>query len=107
MKMYVGNIPFSTSDDELRDLFGEFGAVTDVHIPQDRESGRPRGFAFVTLDSKEAMDNAIKDLDGAEFGGRNLRINEAKPREEGGGGRGGRGGNRGGGGGGGRDRDRW
>ena len=65
MKMYVGNIPFSTSDDELRDLFGEFGAVTDVHIPQDRESGRPRGFAFVTLDSKEAMDNAIKDLDGA------------------------------------------
>ena len=105
MKMYVGNIPFSTSDDELRDLFGDFGAVTDVHIPQDRESGRPRGFAFVTLDSKEAMDNAIKDLDGAEFGGRNLRINEAKPREEGGGGRGGRGGNRGGGGG--RDRDRW
>ncbi len=109
MKMYVGNIPFSTSSDELKELFGEFGDVTDVHIPEDRESGRPRGFAFVTMDSKEAMVSAIKDLDGAEFGGRNLRVNEAKPREDrGGGGGGGRGGNRGGGGGG-RDRggDRW
>ena len=113
MKMYVGNIPFSTSDDELKELFGEFGEVTDVHIPEDRESGRPRGFAFVTMDSKDAMVSAIKDLDGAEFGGRNLRVNEAKPREDrgggggGGGGRGGRdGGNRGGGGGGG-GRDRW
>lgn len=100
MKMYVGNIPFSTSADELKELFGEFGEVTDVHIPEDRESGRPRGFAFVTMDSKDGMVSAIKDLDGAEFGGRNLRVNEAKPREEGGGG-GGRGGNRGGGGGGG------
>lgn len=100
MKMYVGNIPFSTSRDELKDLFGEFGEVTDVHIPEDRESGRPRGFAFVTMDSKDAMVSAIKDLDGAEFGGRNLRVNEAKPREDRGGG-GGRGGNRGGGG------DRW
>ena len=117
MKMYVGNIPFSTSDDELKELFGEFGEVTDVHIPEDRESGRPRGFAFVTMDSKDAMVSAIKDLDGAEFGGRNLRVNEAKPREDrggggggGGGGRGGRdGGNRGGGGGGGGGggRDRW
>lgn len=107
MKMYVGNIPFSTSDDELKELFGEFGEVTDVHIPEDRESGRPRGFAFVTMDSKDGMVNAIKDLDGAEFGGRNLRVNEAKPREDRGGGGGGRGGNRGGGGGGGRDRDRW
>ena len=102
MKMYVGNIPFSTSDDELKELFGEFGEVTDVHIPEDRESGRPRGFAFVTMDTKDAMVSAIKDLDGAEFGGRNLRVNEAKPREDRGGGRGG---NRGGGGGG-RDRDR-
>lgn len=105
MKMYVGNIPFSVTDSELKELFGEFGEVTDVHIPEDRESGRPRGFAFVTMDSKDAMVNAIKDLDGAEFGGRNLRVNEAKPREDrGGGGGGGRGGNRGGGGGGGRDR---
>ncbi|MGE9267258.1 MAG: RNA recognition motif domain-containing protein [Verrucomicrobiales bacterium] len=103
MKMYVGNIPFSTSDDELRDLFGEFGDVTDVHIPQDRDSGRPRGFAFVTMDSKEAMEKAIEELDGADFGGRNLRVNEAKPREDRGGGGGGRGGRdqRGGG------RERW
>lgn len=111
MKMYVGNIPFSTSDDELKELFGEFGEVTDVHIPEDRESGRPRGFAFVTMDSKDAMVSAIKDLDGAEFGGRNLRVNEAKPREDrgggGGGGGGGRGGNRGGGGGRDRGGDRW
>ncbi|MBK1833825.1 RNA recognition motif domain-containing protein [Roseibacillus ishigakijimensis] len=104
MKMYVGNIPFSTSADELKDLFGEFGAVTDVHIPEDRESGRPRGFAFVTVDSKEAMEAAIKDLDGAEFGGRNLRVNEAKPREDRGGGGGGGRGNRDSRGGG---RDRW
>ena len=115
MKMYVGNIPFSTSDDELKELFGEFGEVTDVHIPEDRESGRPRGFAFVTMDTKDAMVSAIKDLDGAEFGGRNLRVNEAKPREDRGGGgggggggrggdRGGRGGDRGGRGGGGGDR---
>ena len=107
MKMYVGNIPFSTSDDELRDLFGQFGEVTDVHVPEDRDTGRPRGFAFVTLDSKDAMENAIKELDGSDFGGRDLRVNEAKPREDRGGG-GGRGGNRGGGGGGrDRDRDRW
>ncbi|MGJ8724500.1 MAG: RNA recognition motif domain-containing protein [Roseibacillus sp.] len=113
MKMYVGNIPFSTSDDELKELFGEFGEVTDVHIPEDRESGRPRGFAFVTMDTKDAMVSAIKDLDGAEFGGRNLRVNEAKPREDRGGGggggsrggdRGGRGGDRGNRGGGGGDR---
>ena len=106
MKMYVGNLPFSTTDDELKELFGEFGEVTDVHIPEDRESGRPRGFAFVTMDSKEAMVSAIKDLDGAEFGGRNLRVNEAKPREDrGGGGGGGRGGRDNYRGGGGRDRD--
>ena len=114
MKMYVGNLPFSTTDDELKELFGEFGDVTDVHIPEDRESGRPRGFAFVTMGTKDAMVSAIKDLDGAEFGGRNLRVNEAKPREDrGGGGGGGGGGYRGGGGGGGnrggggggRDRD--
>ena len=115
MKMYVGNIPFSTSDDELKELFGEFGEVTDVHIPEDRESGRPRGFAFVTMDTKDAMVSAIKDLDGAEFGGRNLRVNEAKPREDRGGGggggrggdRGGRGGDRGNRGGGGGGGDRW
>lgn len=99
MKMYVGNLPFDTSEDDLRGLFGEFGAVTDVHVPIDRDSNRPRGFAFVTMDSKDAMVNAIKDLDGKDFNGRDLRVNEAQPREERGGGGGGGGGYRGGGGG--------
>jgi RNA recognition motif-containing protein len=107
MKMYVGNLPFDTNDQDLRTLFGEYGQVTDVHLPSDRETGRPRGFAFVTMETKEAMEQAIKALDGQDFQGRNLRINEAQPRESfgGGGGGGGRpggfggGGNRGGGGG--------
>lgn len=96
--MYVGNIPFNTGEDELRALFSDFGQVTDIHMPNDRETGRPRGFAFVTMDSKEAMESAVETLDGQEFNGRNLRVNEAQPREERGGGGGG--GYRGGGGGG-------
>lgn len=92
MKMYVGNLPFSTTQDELQDLFAEYGTVTDIHLPSDRETGRPRGFAFVTMGSKDEMVSAIKGLDGQDFQGRNLRINEARPREDRGGG-----GNRGGG----------
>ena len=107
--MYVGNLPFKTTNDELQELFSNYGEVTDVHLPMDRDSGRPRGFAFVTMSSKEEMIAAIKGLDGEDLGGRPLRINEAQPREErgggggGGGGRGGYGGGdrRGGGGGGG------
>jgi cold-inducible RNA-binding protein len=90
MKMYVGNLSFDTTKQDLETLFSEHGAVTDVHLPEDRESGRPRGFAFVTMDSKEAMTKAMGALDGAEVGGRNLKVNEAKPREERGGGGGGR-----------------
>ena len=90
MKMYVGNLSFDTTKQDLETLFSEHGAVTDVHLPEDRESGRPRGFAFVTMDSKEAMTKAMEALDGAEVGGRNLKVNEAKPREERGGGGGGR-----------------
>ncbi|MEM6912316.1 MAG: RNA-binding protein [Verrucomicrobiota bacterium] len=91
MKMYVGNLPFQTTQDELEDAFGEYGEVTDVHMPTDRDTGRPRGFAFVTMDSKQAMEAAIEGLDGQDFGGRNLRVNEARPKEDrgGGGGRGG------------------
>lgn len=105
-KMYVGNLPFKATEDELRDLFGQFGAVTDIHLPMDRDSGRPRGFAFVTMDTDTAMNAAINELNGKEWGGRTLAINEARPREErpsfsGGGGGGGRGGFGGGGGGGG------
>lgn len=103
MKMFVGNLPFDTNEQDLRTLFAEYGQVTDVHMPVDRESGRPRGFAFVTMDSKEAMEAAIKALNGQDFHGRDLKINEAQPREErsGGGGGYGGGGNRGGYGGGG------
>lgn len=103
-KMYVGNLPFSATESELRDLFSQYGAVTDIHLPMDRDSGRPRGFAFVTMDSDTAMNNAINELNGKEWNGRTLAINEARPREErpsfgGGGGGGGRGGYAGGGGG--------
>ncbi len=110
--MYVGNLPFSAGEDELRDAFGEFGPVAEVSLVMDRETGRPRGFAFVSMETKEGMEAAIRGLDGKDFGGRNLTVNEARPREErpsfggggggGGGGRGGYGGGerRGGGGGG-------
>jgi RNA recognition motif-containing protein len=116
-KMYVGNLSYDVNDAELRELFEAHGTVSDVFIVKDRESGRPRGFAFVSMETKEEMDAAIEGLNGAEFMGRNLTINEARPREErpqgggggrsfgGGGGGGGRGGF-GGGGGGGRGGDR-
>jgi cold-inducible RNA-binding protein len=105
-KMYVGNLPFKASAQEITDLFSQYGGVTDVFLPIDRESGRPRGFAFVSMDTPEAMQAAITGLNGKDFGGRLLAINEARPREErpggfggGGGGRGGFGGGGGGGGG--------
>ena len=96
--MYVGNLSFDTTKDELEAVFSEHGTVTDVHMPMDRESDRPRGFAFVTMESKDAMISAIKALDGSELGGRNLKVNEARPPEDrgNGGGRGYGGGNGGG-----------
>ena len=103
-KMYVGNLSYDVTQEELQALFEAHGAVSDVFIVKDRESGRPRGFAFVTMETKESMDAAIEALNGADFMGRNLAINEARPREErpsGGGGYGGGGGGRGGSGGGG------
>eukprot|EP00879_Flechtneria_rotunda_P000285 GHRR01000374.1.p1 GENE.GHRR01000374.1~~GHRR01000374.1.p1 ORF type:complete len:127 (+),score=34.34 GHRR01000374.1:120-500(+) len=98
VKLYVGNIPWSTQTDDLRQLFGQFGDVEDAFIPQDRESGRPRGFAFVTMAS--GSDQAIQNLNETEFQGRTIRVNEAQPPGErrGGGGGGGYGGGRGGGG---------
>ena len=103
MKLYVGNLPFSATEDEIRSLFEDFGGAVDLHIPLDRETGRPRGFAFVTLSSKEQGEAAIGSLDGQDMGGRALRISEAQeraPRGGGGGGdwRGGGGDRRGGGG---------
>ena len=95
--MYVGNLSFDAGENEIRDLFSQYGTVTDIHLPMDRTTGRKRGFAFVTLDSAEGMNAAITALNGQQFMGRALTINEARPREErpaggGGGGYGGGGG---------------
>ena len=111
-KLYVGNLSFNTSTQDLEQMFAEFGTVQSTNIIEDRETGRSRGFAFVEMSSKEEAQNAISSLNGKEIDGRSLTVNEAKPREErsgggggnrgGGGGRGGYGGgggNRGGGGG--------
>ena len=98
--MYVGNLSFDASFEDIKSLFEAHGGVEDVFIVKDRESGRPRGFAFVTMETKESMDTAIEALNGEEFLGRPLVINEARPREErSGGGRNFGGDRRGGGGG--------
>ena len=81
-KMYVGNLSFDMSEVELRDLFSEHGQVNEVALMMDRETNRPRGFAFVTMDTKDGMDAAIRQLDGKNVAGRNLTVNEARPREE-------------------------
>jgi RNA recognition motif-containing protein len=117
MKIYVGNLNFRTDEEQLRELFGAYGDVSEVAVVTDRETGRSRGFAFVTMSSDTEAQAAIEALAGKEFDGRTLNINEARPKPAGGGGGrggygggGGGGGGYGGGGGGGRDggrRDRW
>ncbi|HMQ05372.1 MAG TPA: RNA-binding protein [Pyrinomonadaceae bacterium] len=100
MKLYVGNLSFNTSTQDLSDLFSEVGTVQSANIIEDRETGRSRGFGFVEMSSKSEGENAIAQLNGKEVDGRELKVNEAKPQENrgGGGGRGGYGGgNRGGG----------
>lgn len=86
-KLYVGNLSFQTTEAELRDAFGQFGAVTDVYLASDRYTGRPRGFAFVTLSTEEESKLAAEKMNGVDLGGRALTVNEAKPKEEMGGGR--------------------
>jgi len=95
-KLYVGNIPFTTTDADLRSMFEPHGTVTSVKVITDRETGRSRGFAFVEMDDATAAANAIRALDGSQMGGRSLRVNEAQDRREGGGGGGGFGGGGGG-----------
>ena len=108
-RIYVGNFPYSATEEEVEQLFGQHGEVISVALPTDRETGRPRGFGFVEMSNEDAA-KAIQALDGTDFGGRNLAVSEARPRPErgGGGGGGGYGGGGGGGGygggGGGRDR---
>jgi RNA recognition motif-containing protein len=94
-KLYVGNLPWSTTEADLRDMFASFGEVLSAAVITDRDTGRSRGFGFVELDAS-AAEKAIAELDGRDFSGRPLRVNEAHDKRSGGGG--------GGGGGGGRDR---
>lgn len=100
-KLYVGNLPWSTAKEQLAELFQQYGEVEDSFIPLDRETGRPRGFGFVTLETQAAK-NAAAALNNTDFMGRTIRVNEAAPPGEGGGRRGGGGGGGYGGGGGGR-----
>jgi RNA recognition motif-containing protein len=102
LDIYVGNLPYEANESEIEQLFAKHGEVVRCNLPIDRDSGRPRGFGFVEMSDSDAR-TAIAALDGTDFGGRDLRVNEAKPRGEGGGGGngGGGGGGYGGGGGGG------
>ena len=100
MKLYVGNLAFATSSQDLQELFAGAGTVESASIVEDRETGRSRGFAFVEMSSDEEGNAAIQQFNGHEVGGRTLNVNEAKAREDRGGSRGGYGGSRNGGGGG-------
>ncbi|MGD1700589.1 RNA recognition motif domain-containing protein [Dapis sp. BLCC M229] len=92
MSVYVGNLSYDATDEDIKDVFAEYGTVKRVQVPSDRETGRPRGFAFVEMETEEEEEAAIQALDGAEWMGRNLKVNKARPREDrrGGGGGGGR-----------------
>ncbi|YCM42551.1 RNA-binding protein [Verrucomicrobiaceae bacterium 227] len=103
MKLYLGNLPFSASDEDIREAFAAYGTIEDLFIPLDRETNRPRGFAFITLADDDLARKAIEEMDGFDLQGRNLRVNEAeerRPQQNRGGGGGGGGDRRGGGGGG-------
>jgi RNA recognition motif-containing protein len=85
-KLYVGNLSFTSTEDELRELFGRHGTVDSVNVITDRETGRPRGFAFVEMTEPSAATDAIRALDGTQFGGRALKVNEAQDKQRSGGG---------------------
>ena len=107
MSIYVGNLSYQVTQEDITNVFSDYGTVKRVNLPTERETGRPRGFGFVEMNTESEEEKAIEALDGAQWMGRELKVNKAKPREEGGGGgrfsRGGGGGggrgNRGGGGG--------
>ncbi len=96
MNIYVGNMSYDTTENDLQEAFAAFGAVTSVSVIMDRETGRPRGFAFVEMANDEEGKAAIEGLNLQKVGGRNVTVNEARPREDRGGGRRGGGGGRGG-----------
>ena len=81
-KLYVGNLSYDTTENDLQDLFSPHGPVTEVNLMMDRTTGRPRGFAFVTMATSEGAQAAIQELNGKNVGGRDLTVNEARPREE-------------------------
>ena len=81
MSIYVGNLSYQVSQEDLSAVFADYGTVKRVHIPSDRETGRPRGFAFVEMESEADEDKAIETLDGAEWMSRELKVNKARPRE--------------------------
>jgi len=91
-KLYVGNLPYETGEAELQDLFARAGSVESVNVMRDQATGRARGFAFVEMSTDEEAQNAITSLNGTQVGGRNLTVNEARPKVAGGGGGGGFGG---------------
>jgi RNA recognition motif-containing protein len=82
MSIYVGNLSYEVTEADINSVFAEYGSVRRVHVPTDRETGRLRGFAFVEMDSLAQEESAITALDGAEWMGRSLKVNQAKPREE-------------------------
>ena len=81
MSIYVGNLNYEVTSEDLQEAFGEYGTVKRVHLPTDRETGRKRGFGFVEMETDEEETEAINNLDGAEWMGRTLRVNKARPRE--------------------------
>jgi RNA recognition motif-containing protein len=89
-KIYEGNLPFRATESDLRSLFEPHGGIASVNVITDRETGRPRGFAFVEMEEANGASNAIRALDGTDMGGRSLRVNEAQDKRSGGGGGGGR-----------------
>ena len=88
MSIYVGNLSYEVTEADLNSVFAEYGSVKRVHVPTDRDTGRPRGFAFVEMDTQAEEATAISTLDGAEWMGRSLKVNAARPRENSGGGNG-------------------
>lgn len=82
VKLYVGNLPYTTTDDDLKELFAPYGTVVSATVITDRDSGRSKGFGFVEMETEEEAKAAIEALNGKDFGGRNLVVNEARPREE-------------------------
>ena len=82
MNIYVGNLPYTSNEEDLRRVFGEHGIVSNAHVIMDRDTGRSKGFGFVEMDNDDEARSAIEQLDGSSLDGRNIKVNEARPREE-------------------------